>query len=163
MRSANATTRYVPPFGLPVMTLVAKDNCLVAALWQDLARQHTICQTPVLQQTIQELDEYFAGERQHFDIAIDVTCGSEFQKQVWQQLGLIAYGQTLSYQEVAKQINRPNAYRAVGNANGKNPLAIIIPCHRVVKQGGDLGGYSAGSSVKKTLLWLERQHISKNT
>lgn len=108
-----------------------------------------------LTQAEKELAEYFAGVRTRFDIPLDVK-GTPFQQLVWQTLGTIAYGQTISYKQLAIMVGNPNASRAVGAANGKNPLWIIIPCHRVTRSHGDLGGYAGGLATKAYLIKLEK-------
>lgn len=104
---------------------------------------------------IKQLKEYFSGKRKKFNVSLDLSCGTPFQQKVWKTLLEIPYGETESYKWVAKQIKKPKATRAVGNANGKNPIPIIIPCHRVVAADGGLGGYSSGVENKKKLLKLE--------
>ncbi|MBL4658725.1 MAG: methylated-DNA--[protein]-cysteine S-methyltransferase [Alcanivoracaceae bacterium] len=98
-----------------------------------------------------QLDEYFAKKRKTFDIKIELS-GSDFQKRTWNALQQIAFAQTISYKTLSQRINAPAAYRAVGNANNKNPISIIIPCHRVVASNGDLAGYGGGVWRKKWLL-----------
>jgi methylated-DNA-[protein]-cysteine S-methyltransferase len=98
-----------------------------------------------------QLKEYFAGQRTHFTIATSVT-GTDFQRQVWGELTRIAYGETISYGELARRINNPAAVRAVGLANGRNPLSIIVPCHRVIGADGSLTGYGGGLANKEWLL-----------
>lgn len=105
--------------------------------------------------TITQLQQYLKGERQQFDIALDWSLGTPFQQNVWRALQQIAYGDTISYAQLAQNINKPTAYRAVANANGKNPFSIIIPCHRVVASDGGLGGYTGGIDKKRLLLQLE--------
>ncbi|WP_232468855.1 methylated-DNA--[protein]-cysteine S-methyltransferase [Bdellovibrio bacteriovorus] len=95
----------------------------------------------ILKQTETELTEYFKGQRQDFDVPLDVV-GTEFQESVWRQLKKIPYGKTVSYTDIARRIKKEKAVRAVGTANGKNPICIIVPCHRVIAAGGGLGGYS---------------------
>lgn len=107
-----------------------------------------------LAQARQELAAYFAGRLRAFSLALDVR-GTPFRQQVWQALCTIPYGETRSYGMLAAHIGRPGACRAVGTANGKNPLPIIIPCHRVIHADGSLGGYAAGRDVKRFLLALE--------
>ena len=109
----------------------------------------------VVLKAVAQLTEYFNGERQSFDLPIDVK-GTGFQKQVWTALTKIPYGKTKSYREIALEIKNPKAFRAVGTANGKNPLGIIVPCHRVIAADGTLGGYAGGLDKKKHLLELER-------
>jgi O-6-methylguanine DNA methyltransferase len=100
------------------------------------------------------LREYFAGKRKKFSIKLDIS-GTEFQESVWYALNKIAYGKTVSYAQQAKLVRKPKAFRAVGSANGKNPVAIILPCHRVIASNGTLGGYGGGLSIKRKLLALE--------
>lgn len=103
-----------------------------------------------------ELEEYLAGERKGFDLPL-CPRGTPFQKKVWQALQSIPYGQTCSYGEIAAQIGQPRACRAVGMANHRNPILILIPCHRVVGKNGSLTGYAAGLELKQRLLELEKQ------
>ena len=117
---------------------------------------------PVLSLAAAQLDEYFAGVRQDFDLPIELR-GTEFQLQVWQALGAIPYGQTLSYGELAEQVGRPGAARAIGGAVGANPLPIVIPCHRVMGKDGSITGYSGGDGVstKRRLLDLEHSAAAR--
>lgn len=105
-------------------------------------------------QVTRELAEYFGGERQHFDVALDLR-GTDFQEQVWQELRRIPYGGTISYEELALRIGRPGAQRAVGMANGRNRIPIVVPCHRVIQKNGQLRGYGGGLWRKQFLLELE--------
>lgn len=98
-----------------------------------------------------QLSEYFTGDRKEFSIPMSMN-GSEFQKKVWSELCKISFGQTISYAELAERIGQENAARAVGNANGKNPISILVPCHRVIGQNGSLTGYAGGIECKKQLL-----------
>jgi O-6-methylguanine DNA methyltransferase len=104
---------------------------------------------------VQQILEYLDGKRSEFDLALDLR-GTEFQRRVWDALREIPYGETRSYLDVARAIREPTAVRAVGAANGANPLAIVVPCHRVVATGGKLGGYGGGLPLKRRLLALER-------
>ncbi len=108
-----------------------------------------------LQQAEKEIQEYFQGERKSFSVNLDLK-GSSFQKQVWNELLKIPFGETRSYKEIASSIRNPKAARAVGSANGKNPLSIIIPCHRVISSDGSMGGYAGGLEKKSILLELEK-------
>ncbi len=107
-------------------------------------------------QAKQELDEYFKGERREFEVMVDLSVGTQFQQSVWQQLRQIPFGKTKSYGALANALNNPKAVRAVGTANGKNPILIIVPCHRVIGADGSLTGFSAGIDMKKSLLSLEQ-------
>lgn len=143
------------------LTLVADADRLIAVLWPDdrparvplppLVRDDA---HPVLHMTMGQLGEYFAGTRQAFDLPLHFI-GTPFQRSVWQELLVIPYGETRSYAEIAHRIGRPGAVRAVGAANGRNPLSIVAPCHRVVGSTGALTGFAGGLAVKRRLLALE--------
>lgn len=106
----------------------------------------------------QQLCEYFSGSRQHFDLPL-APAGTVFQQQVWQSLCHVPYGMTASYSQIAKQLQNPKAVRAIGAANGKNPLTIVVPCHRIIGADGSLTGYAAGLERKKWLLQHEQKHV----
>lgn len=108
-----------------------------------------------LKDAVCQLKEYFSGKRQHFDLPL-APIGTSFQVKVWKALREIPYGVTITYGELAERVGSPKGYRAVGNANGKNPLVLLQPCHRVVAGGGRLGGFSAGIHRKKFLLGMEK-------
>lgn len=117
---------------------------------------------PVLDQAASEIAEYFAGTRHKFSIPLSILQGTEFQRVVWQALATIKFGQVRTYAEVARQIKRPKAVRAVGAAVGANPLSIILPCHRVIGADGSLTGFAGGLKVKKWLLEHEgRKEIKR--
>ena len=153
-------TRVQSPVG--ALTLVASDDGLAAILWEN-DRPHRVRLDigveepghPVLVETKRQLIEYFAGRRQQFALALDMT-GTPFQRKVWDALLTIPFGETRSYAEVARQIGRPRAVRAVGAANGRNPVSIVAPCHRVIGSTGALTGFAAGLDVKARLLALQR-------
>jgi len=109
---------------------------------------------PVLERTRRQLDEYFGGERRRFDLPL-APLGTPFQVQVWNALAGIGYGDTLSYLQLAARVARPTATRAVGAANGRNPLPIVLPCHRVIGADGSLTGFGGGLPTKRFLLQLE--------
>lgn len=113
--------------------------------------------TELLSMATIQLDEYFQGKRTTFSLPFKLT-GTPFQLAVWKELQNIPYGKTTSYKEIAQKINKPKAYRAVGMANNKNPLPIIIPCHRVIGSNGKLIGYAGGLKLKNYLLELEKSH-----
>lgn len=149
--------------GSPVGTLrlVASDTGLVAILWpNERAGRVPLGPTvedsahPVLVEAAAQVTEYFAGKRRAFDVPLDFR-GTEFQRSVWQALLTIPYGETRSYGQIARQIGRPSASRAVGAANGRNPVSIIAPCHRVIGTGGALTGFAGGLAAKRMLLDLE--------
>ncbi|MGE4170204.1 MAG: methylated-DNA--[protein]-cysteine S-methyltransferase [Candidatus Margulisiibacteriota bacterium] len=115
-------------------------------------------QLQILAKAADQLTAYFRGERRTFDLPLD-RAGTRFQNQVWQALSEIPFGTTCSYKDIATRINNPRAVRAVGSANGKNPLCIVVPCHRVIAADGGLGGYSGGLAFKRRLLGLENPHV----
>ncbi|OGI16649.1 MAG: hypothetical protein A2287_06575 [Candidatus Melainabacteria bacterium RIFOXYA12_FULL_32_12] len=106
-------------------------------------------------EAISQIKEYLARERKTFNIETEFLIGSEFQRKVWNELAKIPYGKTISYKQLANNIGNPNASRAVGNANSKNPIPVIFPCHRVINSDGGLGGFSGGVKIKEFLLNLE--------
>jgi len=156
------TTTMDSPVG--ELRLIAGENGLRAILWgaEDAERIASIDDelvegtTAVLDEAISQLEEYFAGTRREFDLPLD-PAGTEFQQSAWMVLRTIPYGQTISYGQQAEQLGDPNKARAVGAANGKNPLSIVVPCHRVVGSNGHLTGFAAGIDVKSWLLDHERQ------
>lgn len=104
---------------------------------------------------ITQIEEYAQETRQHFDLPLDLSLGTPFQQDVWQALQKIPFGETISYADLACRVNNPKGYRAVANANGKNPFSLVIPCHRVIASDGKLGGYTGGLDKKEYLLALE--------
>ena len=119
------------------------------------AREHP--SHPVLVAAVRQLEAYFAGDRTHFDLPLDMR-GSPFQRCVWSALVDIPFGATRSYADLARLLDRPTAARAVGAANGRNPISIIVPCHRVIAGDGALTGYAGGIEAKRWLLAHERRH-----
>lgn len=126
----------------------------LSRLWQH--KKSKISPNRFIVKCRKQLDEYFSGRRQKFSLPVKST-GTTFQTKVWQQLLMVPYGQTVYYREVARQINIPKSYRAVANALGKNPLPVIVPCHRVIKSDGTIGGFSGGKKRKEILLYLEKK------
>ena len=144
------------------LTLVASDKGLAAILWKDENPRRVLRSSlvedpdhPVLVETERQLRAYFAGRLTTFSLPLDFE-GTAFQKSVWQALLTIPFGETRSYGEIARQIGRPTAGRAVGAANGRNPISIVAPCHRVIGSNGALTGYAGGLAAKEHLLGLER-------
>lgn len=143
------------------LTLVARQGRLGAILWETeranrvrLGELVEANHNPVLVEAERQLTEYFAGTRSQFELELDFV-GTDFQKQVWQALLTIPFGETRSYSQIAQQIGNPKAVRAVGAANGRNPISIIAPCHRVVGASGGLTGFAGGLEAKQYLLTLE--------
>ena len=143
------------------LTLIASNTGLAAILWENddplrvrLPRNHAQPNHPILRETQTQLGEYFAAKRTRFDLPLDFH-GTEFQKSVWHALLQIPYGETRTYGQLARQLGNPNAMRAVGAANGKNPISIVAPCHRVIGADGSLTGFAGGLAAKAYLLRLE--------
>lgn len=143
------------------LKLVAHQTALVAVLWESdvpnrvkLANLVEDPNHPILQNTVKQLKEYFQGTRQSFDLPL-AFAGTPFQQKVWQALLSIPFGETRSYKEIALQVGNVKAVRAVGAANGKNPISIIAPCHRVIGANGKLVGFAGGLDKKQILLNIE--------
>jgi len=153
------TISYESPFG--VLRLYADDDELCALHLptsdEPELRGAVTRSSPVLKATARQLDEYFAGTRRIFDLPL-APHGTAFQQLVWRALLKIPFGATCSYGDIARTIRRPAASRAVGAANGKNPIAIIVPCHRVIGSSGDLTGYGGGLPIKRWLLQHEARY-----
>jgi methylated-DNA-[protein]-cysteine S-methyltransferase len=155
------TAGYSSPLG--TLTLAASADGLRAVLWpRDDPRRAGIAAARlgtgangILTEAARQLDEYFAGVRTTFDLQLELE-GTAFQLAAWNALAEIPYAETRSYAEQAERIGRPAAYRAVGAANGRNPLSIVLPCHRVVGSDGSLTGFAAGLDAKRRLLEHER-------
>jgi methylated-DNA-[protein]-cysteine S-methyltransferase len=150
-------------FDSPVgeLKLVASEKGLVAILWPDdnparvrLNSPIGDTENPILVETERQLRDYFAGNLKEFTLPLDPH-GTAFQKRVWDALLTIPFGETRSYAQIARQIGTPTAYRAVGAANGRNPLSIVAPCHRVIGTNGALTGFAGGLATKQKLLALE--------
>lgn len=137
---------------LGIFYLTANDEGLTAIHWKEQAVP--VARTPILEQAQDELSEYFEGRRKQFSVPLSAQ-GTDFQERVWKALSRIPYGATRSYSDIAREVGTPKAMRAVGAANGRNPLAIIVPCHRVIASDGTLGGYAGGLPMKVRLLQIE--------
>ena len=152
-------TSYDSPLGRIILAVVGKH---LVGVWFDGQRHQpdmsswpVACDHPVLQQAKIQLTDYFAERRTTFDLPLDLSTGTEFQQNVWRALLKIPHGTTRSYGALSADIGKPSAVRAVGGAVGRNPLSIIVPCHRVMGADGTLTGYAGGLERKTTLLQLE--------
>ena len=166
MKFDSSTVQTAVDSPLGTIVIAATDKGL-AGLWFTDGQRHLPPQLtggsawpeaadhPVLKQVSQQLAEYFAGRRSEFDVPLDLRCGTPFQQSVWQALLAIAQGDVISYGEVSRRIGKPAAVRAVGGAIGRNPVSIIVPCHRVMGSNGTLTGYAGGLERKAALLRLE--------
>ena len=155
-------TRMTSPVG--ELTLLASDAGLCAVMWEN-EKENRVWKPDSVKNTAHavlklakgQLEEYFANDRTTFDVPLDLH-GTEFQVEVWNALASIPFGKTISYATQAQRLGRPQAMRAVGAANGRNPISIILPCHRVVGSNGSLTGFAAGIDTKKWLLDHEKGH-----
>jgi methylated-DNA-[protein]-cysteine S-methyltransferase len=166
-RDTTVAATYTSPVGR--LVLIASDAGLRAVLWDgdDPARaglgtaplHETDHPSPVLAETRRQLDAYFAGARTSFDLPLDLQ-GTPFQQEAWRALAEIPFGETRSYARQAARLGRPKAFRAVGAANGRNPLSIVLPCHRVIGSDGSLTGFAGGIETKRWLLEHERAVVA---
>jgi methylated-DNA-[protein]-cysteine S-methyltransferase len=167
--AAAPTALYTTTMPSPVgpLTLVAHDDALIAVLWPEELdgrvrfEQDPVetAQHPVLDLAVTQLDEYFEGSRRSFALPLEPR-GTDFQRLVWWSLAEIPFGETSTYGKQAANIGRPTAVRAVGAANGRNPLSIVLPCHRIVGADGKLTGFAGGIETKRWLLDHERAHAA---
>jgi methylated-DNA-[protein]-cysteine S-methyltransferase len=158
-RMTHAFKTVVTPVGS--LKLVASDTALIAVLWENddpkrvrLGPLVEGVDHPILREAERQLAEYFAGARKSFDLPLDFA-GTPFQKRVWAELLNIPFGQTRTYADIAAAIGKPLAFRAVGAANGRNPISIVAPCHRVIGKDGSLTGFAGGLEAKECLLGIE--------
>lgn len=138
--------------------LVASEKALHGVFWKKQSGVHEEEKSQasaVLDKTEKQITEYLNDQRQQFDMPLELE-GTEFQRKVWAELQKIPYGQTRSYKDIAKSLKDPNASRAVGTANGRNPISLIVPCHREISSDGTMGGYAGGLPIKEMLLSLEK-------
>ena len=149
---------YESPIGR--LGLAETDSAISHLLFEGVrqVQNYELRETALIKAAAEQLREYFDGSRKNFDLPLSVG-GTEFQKSVWTALQSIPFGETRSYKQMAAQVGNVKAVRAVGMANNRNPLAIIIPCHRVIGADGSLVGYAGGLSVKQYLLDLEKKHV----
>jgi methylated-DNA-[protein]-cysteine S-methyltransferase len=162
MNPTHDIPRFRTTFDSPVgaLSLVATDVALIALVWRRethsavFERAVDAPDHPLLRETARQLQEYFAGSRRSFDLPLEFR-GTDFQRRAWSALLTIPYGETRTYGQMAEQIGNPAAVRAVGAANGRNPISIIAPCHRVIGMNGDLTGFGGGLDAKASLLSLE--------
>jgi len=157
---------FATPLGLFSVAVDASQN-VIATAFGDLSRLRSRIKSPALEHDVEALNgirrqvgEYFAGQRHHFDLTY-VPAGTDFQRKVWQILQTIPFGQTRSYGEMARAHGLGGAARALGAANGANPICLFIPCHRVIGADGSLTGYAFGNDVKRGLLELEKRAAAR--
>jgi methylated-DNA-[protein]-cysteine S-methyltransferase len=164
MAAAQSQYYTIVPSPIGRLGLLATDRGLAAVMWE--ARLANIGELnaaedsrhPILVEAARQFDQYFAGRRKKFELKLEFH-GTDFQKRVWSELLKIPFGETRSYGEIAKRLGNVNAMRAVGGANGQNPIPIVAPCHRVIGASGDLVGFGGGLDVKAYLLNFERGAI----
>ena len=139
------------------LTITEEDSAITGILFGKQNLDGEFILSPLIKETFSQIGEYLEGKRKEFNIKINPK-GTDFQKKVWQKLCEIPYGQTKTYSQIAEEIKNPKAIRAVGMANNKNPLCIVVPCHRVIGKNGKLIGYAGGIDMKKSLLDIEHKN-----
>jgi methylated-DNA-[protein]-cysteine S-methyltransferase len=162
MRCSSRVVAFATRTGKCSLRVTAGDDGVAAVELNPSAQSAFLCDDhhPVVREVMRQLTAYFAGERMEFDLPLAPE-GTEFQRRVWKALGKIPYGETRSYSELARSIGKPAAVRAVGAANGRNPIGIIVPCHRVIGSSGKLVGYGGGLPMKRMLLDLEAEYAER--
>jgi len=149
---------FLSPIGI-IYIAFDSEGIVRIALAEERFGEHSLCRRRRNDEARRQFREYFDGKRKEFSLPLHFE-GTSFQKKVWKALKKIPYGETRSYEWVAREISRPKACRAVGNAVGANPFPIVIPCHRVIRKDGRLGGYGYGAAMKKKLLEIELRAFS---
>lgn len=157
MDTALVSTHFLSPFGC--FRIEGGVRGIQRVQWVDVKPCPAGPIPRVLRPCVEQLAEYFRGERREFDLRLDWSGATPFHQAVWRELQRIPYGQTLSYQAIAERLGDPKSIRAVGQANKNNPIAIIVPCHRVIAKSGDLQGYFYGLDFKRRLLELENPRV----
>jgi methylated-DNA-[protein]-cysteine S-methyltransferase len=152
-----ARTEFASPIGRVIIE--AGENGIRSLFFSDEALPSDMPEHPLLKACKVQLGDYFSGKLTEFDLTFEMI-GTDFQQQVWQELCRIPYGKTISYGDLARRIGNPKAVRAVGLANGKNPLWLVVPCHRVIGSDGSMTGYGGGIKRKRWLLEFEKRHVS---
>jgi methylated-DNA-[protein]-cysteine S-methyltransferase len=146
--------RYVPDLLMGVT--IEAENGAVRSIWLG-EREHADSNAPLLLEAERQLREYEGGTRRDFELPLDLR-GTAFQIAVWRALTTIPYGETRSYRDIAEAVDRPKGFQAIGQANTRNPIPIVVPCHRVINADGSMGGYGGGPARKQYLLGLERRY-----
>ncbi len=149
---------YKSPIGF--IEVISTKTSVVACNFVKEMKAASKKKTKILNETLEQLDNYFRGQQKGFDLELELQ-GTDFQLKVWNKLQKIPFGKTITYKELAQRIGNKKAIRAVGNANGKNPVSIIVPCHRVIGSDGKLRGYGGGIEKKKWLIAFEESTITK--
>lgn len=155
MASPTAPSPFLVRSDLVNLAVTVQDDAVTAIRLHGGAARPP--ETPLERDVAHQLEEYLAGQRSRFTVHVSPT-GTPFERRCWDALQQIPYGETRTYAEIARAVGNPKGFRAVGSANHKNPIPIIIPCHRVVASGGGLGGYGGGLDLKRRLLALEQTH-----
>ncbi len=156
----NTLTQWKYHSTIGTLYLVGSDQGLTGLYWEEQPIAYAKKREGIFEVASIQLGEYFHGKLKYFDLPLD-PIGTPFQMNVWSQLKKIPYGKTKSYKEIARLMKNEKAFRAVGTANGKNPLCIIIPCHRVIASDGSLAGFSGGLERKQFLLELEKNNLQR--
>ncbi len=154
--TTTSTAIFSSPHGMIRVTASEKGLTKVTVL--NKKGEQKKAENKVLKEIVSQLKDYYAGHRRLFELPLDVE-GTDFQKAVWKATAKIPFGKTLTYGDIAKKIGHPKAVRAVGTALGKNPVCIVVPCHRVLPKSGGIGNYAYGTAMKEWLISFERKHL----
>ena len=146
---------YITKYGY--LTIIEENDKIIEIYFKDIKSKDDTKETPLIKETYKQIDEYLKGERKKFTLPLNPK-GTDFQKKVWKALCSIPYGETRTYKDISIKIKSPKAYRVVGSANNKNPIPIIIPCHRVIGVNNKLIGYAYGLDMKRELLEMENKN-----
>jgi len=160
MRKKNEAKYYFPYLLKKIKFVITEENNAITGVYfgAEIPAGFIKAETPLIKKAAAQIDEYLDSKRKKFSLPLAMH-GTEFQLDVWKALQTIPYGETRSYKQIAELVNRPKAVRAVGMANHRNPISIIVPCHRVIGHNGSLTGYGGGLPIKKYLLELERARL----
>jgi methylated-DNA-[protein]-cysteine S-methyltransferase len=160
MRKKNKAKYYFPYSLKKIKFVITEENNAITGVYfgAEIPAGFIKAETPLIKKAAAQIEEYLDGKRKKFSLPLAMH-GTEFQMDVWKALQTIPYGETRSYKQIAELVNRPKAVRAVGMANHRNPISIIVPCHRVIGHNGNLTGYGGGLPIKKYLLELERARL----
>lgn len=150
---------YIYPSPIGKLGIAEEAGSITHIYFEGESAQHNLSseETPLIKEAIRQLDLYFKGELRDFDLPL-APKGTPYQQAVWQQLCTVPYGSTATYKEIAQKVGKPKGFRSVGQANNRNPIPIIIPCHRIIGADGKLVGYGGGLDIKIKLLELEKRH-----
>lgn len=152
--------KYFYRFGLGHLYIVEESGSIVGIHFSKCFDNVELKETPLIKKTFEEIEEYMTGKRQKFDVPFKITGGTEFMNRVWNEVAQIPYGEVITYKELATRCGNDKASRIIGSSLNRNPLPLLIPCHRVIGTNGSLVGYKGGLKLKEKILKIEKEHVS---